>query len=91
MKKSAKLLALVLALALVLTAFTGCGGTGTSGSAATPASTSGSEPAAGPDISEEVTLFATSTLGRPKFMTQHQRVSSATYDTVCHAQNVTAL
>ena len=56
MKKSAKLLALVLALALVLTAFTGCGGTGTSGSAATPASTSGSEPAAGPDISEEVTL-----------------------------------
>lgn len=56
MKKSAKLLALVLALALVLTAFAGCGGTGTSGSAATPASTSGSEPAAGPDISEEVTL-----------------------------------
>lgn len=56
MKKSAKLLALVLALALVLTAFAGCGGTGTSGSAAPPASTSGSGTAAGPDISEEVTL-----------------------------------
>ena len=57
MKKSAKLLALVLALVLVLTAFAGCGSSPSS--AATPSGTSGasgSTAAAGPDISEEVTL-----------------------------------
>lgn len=54
MKKTAKLLALVLALILVLSAFTACGQTGSSSSA--PPSSAGSAAASGPDISEEVTL-----------------------------------
>ena len=53
MKKSAKLLALVLALTMVLSVFTGCQGASSSSSEAAPA---GSETQTGPDISEEVTL-----------------------------------
>lgn len=55
MKKTAKLLALVLALVLVLSAFSACGQTGSSGSTAAPSS-AGSGTASGPDISKEVTL-----------------------------------
>lgn len=55
MKKTAKLLVLVLALVLVVSALAGCGGT-TASSSTAPASGASGSGTSGPDISEEVTL-----------------------------------